>query len=1135
MTKLILETTMFAFPAFGALSSFNRYKNFLPTLEIGSRGDDTFYSNGGTQFFIGQRGDDTLVIDGAMEDYDFLSTFRPHKWAGSPLALLSGTNALGQSETITIVGVEQIFFAGDDYTLYLDGRNNEVLAADDSVAAVEDVALQIDVADLLANDFDADGDVLSVSSVAATSQLGASVTIENGVITYLTGDAMNALAEGEVVTDTFVYTVTDGYGSEVTATVSVEVAGTNDAPVVTVAPSVDVAENQTAVATASATDVDGDTVTWSLSGNDAANFSINADGEISFIDAPDYEADPTSYNLTVTATDEAGGASSEDLTVNVTDVIEADPTPRINEIHYDNVGTDTGEFYEVRVGAGADVSNLYVQLYNGSNGSSYDLKVMSNATKTSDGTYDYYVMEISGIQNGTNNGSGAADGIALAQNGELIEFLSYEGTMTGGFGYAFGVTSTDIGVAEDSSTPVGYSLQRLEDGTWAEAAPETKGYATGAEPEEPPVDNEIVLISAIQGDGYASGMAGQTVTVSAVVTQITNNGFFVQEEDIDADGNALTSEGIFVYTGGGEAVEIGNLVEVTGAVEEYFGLTQIRANDVVVIEQAAMTPEYVDIYLTPTEALSLEQYEGMLVEVHSGTEDALTIIENYNLARFGEIVVSAGTQMQPTQLYDAQTQQAEIEALNEANGNNRLIFEDNSTSQNPEQFTYLPGGAGDNGNGYLDIGDDFGDDGSTIRLGAEMDSAKGVINYAYGDYRLNVTETLELDPATNEGAREDAPSDVGGTLQVASYNVLNYFTTIDVTGAGTGPDGTLDPRGADSASEFERQSSKIVKGILGTGAEVLALQEIENNGFGEGSAIDTLVGQINAEGGTNFAYVNPLAEGETHVGTDAIMTGIIYNADEVTLVHAEYLVYEESSADTTYAIAGEIADTLGVKFDDFDRNRPSTAATFIDNATGEEFTVVSSHFKSKGDSGLANVVDAAKAHIASGGTDITQEQLDALLADPNVDQGDGQGYWNAVRTDAAIELGNWITTDYNGTGATNVIMMGDMNAYAQEDPVQALGTDFNDLVDEFIGQVQAYSYVFDGMQGSLDQGLADDELMAHVTGVTEWHINADEPGLIGYDDTFTDSAFYNDGVYGSSDHDPLIVGLDFGTADTFLF
>lgn len=1121
---------MFAFPAFGALSSFNRYKKFLPTIEIGSRGDDTFYSNGGSQFFIGQRGDDTLVIDGAMEDYDFLSTFRPHKWTGSPLALLSGTNALGQSEKITIVGVEQIFFAGDDYTLYLDGRNNAVLAADDSAAAVEDVALQINVADLLANDFDADGDALTVSSVAATSELGASVTIENGVVTYLTGDAMNALAEGEVVTDTFTYTVTDGYGSEVTATVSVEVTGTNDAPVVTVAPSVDVAENETVVATATATDVDGATVTWSLSGDDAANFSINADGEISFIDAPDYETDPTSYNLTVTATDEAGATSSEELTVNVTDVVEYDPfVPRVNEIHYDNVGGDTGEFIEVRVKAGADASNLWLETYNGNGGGITSFHSVGQGTMSTDGTYDYYVMNISGIQNGS------PDGFALSEGNKVIEFLSYEGTFTATNSRANGLTSTDIGVAEGSSTPIGYSLQRLDDGTWAEAAPETKGYATGAEPEEPPVDNEIVLISSIQGEGYSTGMSGQTVTVSAVVTQITNNGFFVQEEDIDADGNVLTSEGIFVYTGGGEAVEIGNLVEVTGEVEEYYGLTQIGADDVVVIEQAAMMPEYVDLYLTPTEALSLEQYEGMLVEVHSGTDDALTIIENYNLARYGEIVVSAGTQMQPTQLYDAQTQQAEIEALNEANGNNRLIFEDNSTSQNPDQFTYLPGGAGDNGNGYLDSGDDFGDDGSTIRLGAEMDSAKGVINYSYGDFRLNVTETLELDPATNEGAREDAPSDVGGTIQVASYNVLNYFTTIDVSGAGTGPDGTLDPRGADSASEFDRQSSKIVQGILGTGAEVLALQEIENNGFGEGSAIDTLVDQINAEGGTNFAYVNPLAEGETHVGTDAIMTGIIYNADEVTLVHAEYLVYEESSADTTYAIAGEIADTLGVEFEDYDRNRPSTAATFIDNATGEEFTVVSSHFKSKGDSGLADVVDEAKAHIASGGTDITQEQLDALLADPNVDQGDGQGYWNAVRTDAAIELGNWITTDYNGTGATNVIMMGDMNAYAQEDPVQALGADFNDLVDEFIGQDQAYSYVFDGMQGSLDQGLADDELMAHVTGVTEWHINADEPGLIGYDDTYTDSAFYNDGVYGSSDHDPLIVGLDFGTADTFLF
>jgi hypothetical protein len=209
-------------------------------------------------------------------------------------------------------------------------------------------------------------------------------------------------------------------------------------------------------------------------------------------------------------------------------------------------------------------------------------------------------------------------------------------------------------------------------------------------------------------------------------------------------------------------------------------------------------------------------------------------------------------------------------------------------------------------------------------------------------------------------------------------------------------------------------------------------------------------------------------------------------------------------------------------------------ATFIDNATGQTFTVASSHFKSKGDSGLQDLADAAQAHLDAGGTDITQAQLDALLADPNFDQGDGQGFWNGVRTEAAQELDTFISTVYNGGGVDNVLLLGDMNAYAEEDPVQFLDDDagYVDLIDAFIGQDVAYSYVFDGQRGTLDQGLADAAFAGSVTGVTEWHINADEPDLINYDTSFNDPAFYNDGVYASSDHDPLVIGVEF---DTLIF
>lgn len=1413
---------------------------------LGKSGDDTLFGGAGNDMLNGGRGFDTAVYEGSVLDYAIFSLAPRAWWLPSPNAIIVA--ALGDTgEGIDwLTGVEALYFEGDDYTLYLDGTNNAVLAGDDSAAATENLPLTIDVATLLANDHEFDGDTMTIVDVDATSALGAEIAFDGTSVTYIAGANFDALAEGEEVNDTFTYTVTDGRGGTDTATVTVTVTGTNDAPTLSLVSAVTVDENTTDVpVTLLVNDPDSFDFSFSLSGTDAGLFTIDeTTGAIAFAAGPDYEAPAdadgdNAYELTVTVTDDFGASASQDLTVNVADVLElpevearinelhydnagtdtgefvevrvaagddvsyltlelvngnggavyasyavaagtmttdgtwdyyaiatpgiqngapdgvvltngpeviefvsyegeltatdgaaagltstdigvtegsstpvgfslqreadgswsdareatagADNTPaqtpveaRINEFHYDNAGTDTGEFIEVRVNAGADVSGLGLELMNGSNGSVYNTLAVADGTMSSDGTWDYYVLNLpaNGLQNGapdgivlTNGGSvvefisyegqmtaaagtaagmtstdigvseasdtevglslqraedgswfgpeastagaanagsfsarinefhydnygsdvgefvevrvnaggdasgllvelmngnngavyttldiasatmtsdgvwdyyvfdlpangiqnGAPDGIVLSNAGEVIEFLSYEGTMTAVDGAAAGLTSTDIGVAEDSTTEVGESLQRADDGSWYAPGAETKGAANAGDNGGTDPEPTVTLISAVQGTGSESAYVGQTVTLSAIVTHVTASGFYLQEEATDSDGNILTSEGIFVYSGGA-AVSLGDLVEVTGAVTEYYGMTQITSVSSTVVQASDMElPPATLILLSPDTAQNYEAYEGMRVSLVTGTSDALTVIENFNLDRYGEIVVSSGIQTQPTQIYDAQTQSAEIAALLEANANASIIIDDGSSTQNPDEFQFLPGGAGDNGNGYLDSGDDFSDTGSTIRLGAEITgSVEGVLNFGYDEWRITATETLTIDESTNSGARTDAPEDVGGTLQVASYNVLNFFTTLD-DGSLTGPNGDLDPRGASNATEFERQATKIVDGIIGTGAEVLALQEIENNGFGSGSAISTLVDLLNAEGpGASYAFVDPTGAGD-YVGDDAIMPGIIYDAGAATLVHAEVLTYEEASDAATYAIASALASLVGASFSDYQRNRPTVAATFVDLESGEEFTVVASHFKSKGDSGLQDLADAAESWISAnaGSADLATvtDLLAQLYADSNFDQGNGQGFWNGVRTDAASELAEWITTEYNGGGTTNVLMLGDMNSYAEEDPVQYLDdvAGFTDLIDTFIGQDQAYSYVYDGMQGTLDQGFGDAELAASVTGVTEWHINADEPDLIGYDTDYTNPAFYNDGVYGSSDHDPLIVGLDFGS------
>jgi uncharacterized protein len=1099
---------------------------------LGDRGDDILEGRAGNDAIWGGRGFDISVYDGGIADY------RINKLFGTTFTVASVSPAVSDTGTDLLNGVEALYFRADDYRLYLNGTNNAVLAGNDSVAAAENGVLQIAVADLLANDREFDGDTISITAVSSLSASGAAVTLTSGIVSYDPGTLFDDLKAGETATDTLSYTVDDGRGGTDLATVTITVTGTNDAPILSATQAVTVDENTLSVAAnLSATDVDSTTLTYLIAGGaDADRFVIDAvTGVISFAAAPDFEAPSDAdgdniYQLSVSVADGDGATTTTEISVTVADVTETPAlTARLNEFHYDNAGTDTGEFIEIRVNAGGDTAGLKVELYNGTGGAVYTTLDLSGAVKTTEGDFDYYVLNLpaNGIQNG------APDGIALSNNGALIEFLSYEGSFAGIGGAAAGVTSTDIAVSETTTTAVGQSLQRNEDGTWRGPGDQTPGAANGGGGGQPPV---VALISQVQGAGATSSFIGQTVAVSAVVTYVTTDGFFLQEEDADTDGNALTSEGIFVFTAGGVAVTLGSVVSLTGTVSENFGMTQISGVGAVnVVTTSIALPTSASVVLAPDTVQNFEAIEGMRVSVTSGTTEALTVIENFNLDRFGEISIGAGIQTQATQIYDAQTQSAEVAAQIAANANASLLLDDGVNAQNPDAFEFIPANAGDNGNGFLDAGDNFGNDGATLRLGAELNApVEGVMSFGFGQFRVVVSEQLEIDEATNGGARPDAPEAVGGTLQVASVNVLNFFSTLNDGTGGSGPSG-LTPRGANNAEELARQTTKLIESITGTGAEVFALQEIENNGFGATSAIETLIGALNADAVTSgsgavYAAVDPTDDGG-FVGTDAIMAAIVYDSSAVTLIKSDVLFYSEASSAQTFALAQVLNAIVApsVRLQDFDRNRPSVAATFQDNATGETFTVVSSHFKSKGDSGLVALANAAQAYLNGGGTGITQADIDAFRADPNFDQGNGQAFWNAVRLDAATELADWMENVYDAPGG--YLLLGDMNAYAEEDPVQYLDDNAGlvDLIDTYIGQDEAYSFVFDGQRGTLDQGFASGDLAAHVTGVTEWHINADEPDLIGYDTSFKDPAFFNDGPFASADHDPLIVGLDLGS------
>jgi len=153
-------------------------------------------------------------------------------------------------------------------------------------------------------------------------------------------------------------------------------------------------------------------------------------------------------------------------------------TARLNELHYDNIGSpDVNEFVEIRLTGNlgsqpTDLSLYTVTLYNGSNQSAYDTETLDNLVQNCDASNCYYVFEPTQIQNG------APDGIALSGPSGLIEFFSYEGTFTAANGIASGVLSIDIGVSETNSTDPNGSLERSTSGFWVvSATSNTKGAA----------------------------------------------------------------------------------------------------------------------------------------------------------------------------------------------------------------------------------------------------------------------------------------------------------------------------------------------------------------------------------------------------------------------------------------------------------------------------------------------------------------------------------------------------------------------------------------------------------------------------------------------------------------------------------
>lgn len=586
-------------------------------------------------------------------------------------------------------------------------------------------------------------------------------------------------------------------------------------------------------------------------------------------------------------------------------------------------------------------------------------------------------------------------------------------------------------------------------------------------------DPETNTISEAQGDGATSPLVNTDVTVQAVVTADRTSGlsgFFIQEETEDQDADPTTSEGIFVRTQLPANTAEGDVVQVTGGVREFTGSgssqTQIAAGvSVIRCGQGELPPAAV-LTLPVSDVTDFEHYEGMRVTM----PQSLVISEYFNFDRFNETVVGLPMPgrdrfFTPTAVVDPGTAANNLAA---EYAKRRITIDDGRSTQNPTP-PYFPG----------TVDTAFTLD-KRFRGGDTLTGVTGVVENTFGLYRVHPTADATY---TRVNDRPDPPV-VGGDIQVGSFNVLNYFRTLDQspTRGTCGPDRNQGCRGADNAGELDRQRAKIVDAISRLDADVVGLMEMENT-TGVEPAADLVAGLNDKLGAGSYDYIDTDV-----IGTDAIRVGFLYQPGNVR--PAGNFEVLDSNDDP--------------RFDD-SRNRPALAQTFDEVASGDRFTVAVNHLKSKGS--------------ACGASD--------------PDTGDGQGNCNLTRTAAAEALADWLANDPTQSGDPDRLIIGDLNSYDHEDPITAL-TDagYTDLVKQFGGEY-AYGYVFDGQVGYLDHGLANPSLQPQVTGAAEWHLNADEPDILDYDTSFkkdAEDALYEPNAYRSSDHDAVLIGLTLDSA-----
>jgi len=613
-------------------------------------------------------------------------------------------------------------------------------------------------------------------------------------------------------------------------------------------------------------------------------------------------------------------------------------------------------------------------------------------------------------------------------------------------------------------------------------------------PEDPEV--EKVSIAQIQGTGASTPLAGRTVETTGVVTALyASGGFNGAYVQTPGTGGALpqghnASHGLFVFGSAfAQDVDLGDTLDITGTVSEFNGLTQISATtwkDAATAGTVTPTP-----VTFPMDETRRESLEGMLLDATAGT---FTVTNNYATNTYGELGLAAGTTPLPQPTNEVRPRTAAYDRLVAENAARLITLDDGKT-------TNFTSGAG------RDVAVPWLTPGNEVRTGARATIEEPlVLDWRNSAWKLQPTEPFSAGDETatvQGGTRELAPREVGGAVKLASFNVLNYFTTTgeDWVSSNRGTctwytdragnritvnsctnDG---PRGAANSASLARQQAKIVKAINTLDADVLSLEEIEDTatlgGANRDEALETLVDALNeAAGSRKWAAVASPATIPT-VGRDVIRTAFIYQPAVVEPVGPSVILDSEAFQSARAPLAQEF--------------RP------VDGDAGQDFLAIVNHFKSKGSGSGADA-----------------------------DQGDGQGASNRARIRQAEALVDFVESLESSKDTDRVFLLGDFNSYAKEDPLAIIEEAGFVNVDQSLTQKETYQY--DGLHGSLDHVFASKAAFEKVTGADVWQINA--PESIG-----REYSRFNNNVtqlvdptspFRASDHDPVLVGFDPGAA-----